>query len=444
VLVTVLGGWLFLPQATFELPAVPDYTRFAAVMIPAMLGVLLFDGRRLFPFTVRWYDLPMIAWCLCPIPSSLTNGLGLYDGVAGAAEQVINFGIPYMLGRTYFSDERGLRELAVGIFLGGLIYCPLILYELRMSPQLHRMLYGAHPDDFHKVWRWGGYRPWVFMSHGIELGLWMAVASMLGIWGWRTGALRKLWGIGTGWLSSGLFAVFLLCKAANGWGVALLGLGSLFMTKWSRAKLFLIVLLLMPPGYVLARTLAGYEAQMLTGFLEEVNPRRADSLRSRIAHEQVLMERAHQRPLLGWGTYGRNRPEGELPEEAMGGAATTDSMWIIIYGQKGVLGLLSYGAVLLMPAALLLGRLPPGRWADPRHAFAAVLAVALIGYAIDGLYTAKPNPVYFIAAGSVAAYAVTLRRSRPAPAPAPLWGAEPAAAEGPAPDRALSNSDRET
>ena len=452
VLITMIGGWLFLPQSSFVIPLVPDYTRFAAVSVPALLGVLLFDARRLAPttdprryglsplawpllsFSIRWFDLPMLAWCLCPIASSLTNGLGLYDGLAGAMEQVLNYGIPYMLGRIYFSDERGLKELAMALFIGGLIYIPFILYELRMSPQLHRYLYGSHPTEFHKAYRWGGYRPWVFMSHGIELGLWMAFASMSGLWMWRTGALRRLWGIGTGWWNAALFVVFVMCKAANGWGIALLGLGSLFMTRWCRVKFFLIILLLMPPVYITARTMVGYKANMLIGFLDQVNPGRADSLRSRIAHEQVLMDRAHQRPVFGWGTYGRNRAQGDLPEAAMGGRSTTDSMWIITYGQKGMFGLISYGAVLLLPPALLLRRLRPEEWARPQHACAAVMAVVLVGYAIDGLYTMKPNPVYIVIAGGVVAYAVALRRRQPAPArqvvgeERPAWAARGAEA----------------
>lgn len=419
VLAVMVGGWLFLPQATFELPRIPDYTRFAAVSVPALLGVMLFDFRRLSSVSLRWFDLPIVIWCLCPLATSVANGLGVYNGIAGIGEQILNYGIPYVLGRVYFCDREGSRDLAMAIFIGGLIYIPFILYELRMSPQLHNILYGYHPDSFQKVWRWGGYRPWVFMSHGIELGLWMAMASIAGVWLWWTGAVRRLWGIGLGWLTPPVFAVFLACKAANGWGVAVLGLSVLFGARWFGTRLLLLGMLLMPPVYVLARAQLGYEANALIATLEQVNPARAKSLLSRVAHEQILMDRAEQRPLFGWGTYGRNRAEGELPEEAMGTRSTTDSMWIIAYGQRGLVGLLSLGAVLLVPPAMLLRRLGAAQWAGPRHAPAAVLAVMLMGFAIDGLYTAKPNPVYIVVAGAVGAYAAFAVNRRPVTQPAP-------------------------
>ena len=52
------------------------------------------------------------------------------------------------MGRAYFGDVKGLRELATVLFIGGLIYIPLYLYEIRLSPQLHNTIYGFHQHDF--------------------------------------------------------------------------------------------------------------------------------------------------------------------------------------------------------------------------------------------------------------------------------------------------------
>ena len=103
--------------------------------------------------------------------------------------QTVTWGIPYFLGRIYFNDLQGLRELSVAIFIGGLIYVPFCLYEIRFSPQLHRLLYGYHQHDFSQTFRFGGYRPMVFMQHGLMVGMWMGMATLAGIWLAWTGAL---------------------------------------------------------------------------------------------------------------------------------------------------------------------------------------------------------------------------------------------------------------
>ena len=63
--------------------------------------------------------------------SAVTNGLGAWDGMSAVLEQFTLFGIPYYIGRVYFNDWEGFRELGVAIFLGGVIYVPLCLFEIR-------------------------------------------------------------------------------------------------------------------------------------------------------------------------------------------------------------------------------------------------------------------------------------------------------------------------
>ena len=42
-----------------------------------------------------------------------------------------------------------------------------MLFEIRMSPQLHRWLYGYYPFGFITQMRYGGFRPSVFMENGL-------------------------------------------------------------------------------------------------------------------------------------------------------------------------------------------------------------------------------------------------------------------------------------
>lgn len=56
------------------------------------------------------------------------------------------------------------------LVIAGLIYTVPMLYEIRMSPQLHTIFYGYFPHSFGQQARGGGFRPVVFMGHGLLVG----------------------------------------------------------------------------------------------------------------------------------------------------------------------------------------------------------------------------------------------------------------------------------
>src|SRR3990172_4704034 len=114
--VTYVGGWLFLPVSGFELQGIPEFDKLFATSLSAFLGTTFFDFQRLMSFRLRWVDLPMVVWCLCPLVTSMTNGLGIYDGMSEVLTQIVGWGLPYLFGRLYFTDLPALRELAIGIF----------------------------------------------------------------------------------------------------------------------------------------------------------------------------------------------------------------------------------------------------------------------------------------------------------------------------------------
>src|SRR5574341_1743461 len=74
VIASILVAFLLLPIAGFKVPGFPAYSKITATCLSAMLGVALFDTRRLLAFRPGWADLPMALWCVCPIFSSLSNG----------------------------------------------------------------------------------------------------------------------------------------------------------------------------------------------------------------------------------------------------------------------------------------------------------------------------------------------------------------------------------
>ena len=134
----LIVAWLFLPVAEYEFKGIPEYNKMTATSLSLFIATLLFEPNRVLAFRPKWIDLPMLVLCLCPMASSLSNGLGLYDGMSESNSQLLRWGLPYLIGRIYFNDYQSMRELAFGVFLGGLAYLPFCRFESRMSPQLHR------------------------------------------------------------------------------------------------------------------------------------------------------------------------------------------------------------------------------------------------------------------------------------------------------------------
>ncbi len=280
VIVSFIVAWLFLPVAEFALPGLPDYTKMSATCYGILLATFIYDVGRFSSFKFSWIDLPMLIWCLCPLASSITNGLGAYDGFSTVLTQTLTWGVPYFLGRIYLNNLSGLRDLAIGIFMGGLVYVPLCLYEIRFSPQLHRILYGfhAHPD-FGQTMRYGGWRPTIFMIHGLPVGLWMMAASLVGIWLWQTGVIKQVWNIPMKWLVAALLFTFILCKSTGAYFLLLLGVGILFFGKQFRTALpvFLLIGVICSYLYINSQT-DTYVSDQIISTLSDVVP--ADRIQS--------------------------------------------------------------------------------------------------------------------------------------------------------------------
>ena len=95
-----------------------------------------------------------------------------------ALEEVFRWGIPYVIGRALLADMRGNYLLCLGIAVGGIVYAPLCWFEVRLSPVLKLMVYGyADRGAMDFGMRWGGYRPIVFLSFGLETAWWMCCAA---------------------------------------------------------------------------------------------------------------------------------------------------------------------------------------------------------------------------------------------------------------------------
>jgi len=422
MLAALLGGTLFVPVlgATDAVPILRTKAMFVAGVVVA--ASLLLDLRRWVRFRPRLLDLPMLVLCAAPYLAASANDLGPYEAWSAVFQASVSFGGPYLLGRLYLGDREGLADLAGALVLAGLVYVPLCLWEIRMSPQLHRLAYGFSPVEmFGQNIRFGGYRPVVFMNHGLMLALFMASATLVAWWLWRTGARRAVAVLGLeipmGLAAATLGLTTVLCKSTGAVGLLLLGVAVLEGTRLLRAPALILLLLAVPPVYCAARV-AGWSGKGLVAATGgtvaatggSMAAERAQSLEYRFRNETLLVEKAMQRPWLGWGRWGRSRIHDATGRDV----SVTDSLWVITLGETGLVGLVALGLALGLPILLLLRAAPARHWGERGVASAAALAaVGLIGMA-DDLLNTMATPAALAIAGALVSLWAASRAARSA------------------------------
>ncbi|HSI34481.1 MAG: O-antigen ligase domain-containing protein [Phycisphaerae bacterium] len=399
-------GWLFLPMLSLPMPFV-KYDKHAATSLGAILGVIMFDPKRLTAFKPGLIDLPMIVWCVVPFSATMSNtgsaGLTPYTGLSAAATEIIKWGVPYYLGRVYYGDPIGLRGLAVWTLIAGVLYIPFCFLEIAISPQLHFMVYGFYQHEFTQVIRMGGYRPMVFLQHGIAVGNMMAGATLVGFWLWWTGSLKTLFNM-PAWVS--VMAVLGTTLAVKSTGALLLtfvGIGALFATKMFKNQLVLIVLCVGPFLYMGARSVGGWDGENLVGVIASAfGEDRSLSLKCRFDNENILLAKAMQKPLFGWGPNGNNLV---LLEDGVTISSIPDGQWVIAIGACGIVGLIALFTALSGPTLAVMRRVKATEWATPLAAGVAAFAVLLPIHAIDMTQNAMANPLFLLGLGGLAGYA---------------------------------------
>jgi O-antigen ligase len=130
----------------------------------------------------------------------------------------------------------------------------------------------------------------------------------------------------------------------------------------------------------------------------EFDKERADSLKTRFTNEDALVNKAFDRPLFGWGGWGRNRVTDRTGKDV----SITDGWWVIVLGDRGLVGLVALGGLLLLPVARFAFSWPADTWHTTPVAPVAACAVTLALWATDSLFNAMVLPLYLVMAGGLA------------------------------------------
>jgi len=266
------------------------------------------------------------------------QGTGFFDVLVNPIMFLLAF-MPFILGRNFFSNLEDTEYMFKVLGVLALIYTLPMLWELRFSPQLHLHTFGYFPGDFIQQVRGDGYRPMVFIGHGLSLSFWFSTCIIAVLTLYRAKVKPFGWT-----LIIYLFVVLLLCKTVS--AVIYVTFAALLMFFLSPKKQLLVSLIAAAfvMVYPFNATSQFVKNQDMIDYVKTYNADRAQSIETRFTNEERLVKRALERPYFGWSSWGRNRVY-----ENGNDITIADGRWIIILGVNGIVGFILFFSLLLYP-----------------------------------------------------------------------------------------------
>lgn len=417
ILWTVLAAQLVLPSGAFmKIEMIPQFDKNTIPALCIFLGCLARGPTRLKIFRGDLIGALVICYLISPFFSSYLNGdpivvgetvlpgVGLYDAGSALGSAFIVL-LPFFVGRQFLRRTQDIKHIFQAIVAAELIYTLPLLFEIRFSPVLQSWVYGIQFDFFQSL-RGGGYRPMVFMGHGLTAAFFMMIAIISGSALWRTNT--SLFGVKSGGIVGYLFIILVLCKSL-GATVYSATLGPLVRFASPRIQMrTAMTLMLVALSYPVLRTLDLFPTKLIGGLAESFSSEREQSLQFRFDNEDLLLAHALERPAFGWGRYGRNH----VYEPTYGkDLAVVDGRWIIALGQFGIFGFIAeFGlyAVSIFRASLAF------RFAASQEDRLYLSALALIVSVcmIDSLPNSSFYPWAWLLCGALVGRAESMVRSK--------------------------------
>lgn len=446
---TILAAYLLLPPlpAAFDFPLLPPFNKHtiplfsiivilalgldkSSVSLPRMIFVpvmILFPGalrsllqgiKSNLELPDTWLGKALVAlFVLGPTGTVLTNGeplifqttvlpgLRVFDIFALVVTQFLILA-GFLLARKYLRTPETQRFLLVALMIGGLLYSLPMLLEVVISPQLNIWIYGYFQAVFEQMIRGGGFRPIVFLNHGIWVAFFIMTSAVaaLALWQGNPVLERRYYPIAIVYL-----VVVLVLSKTLGPLLLLLFLLPIIWFFRQRTQIGVAVFLgILALSYPLMKTVDLVPEQTLLEQATRIDPQRAASLQFRFENEDALLTRANIKPVFGWGSWGRNQLHDPFSGEI---TSVSDGRWVIVLGVFGWIGFFAEFGLLLYPLFLV--------WKESRllsddeiSPYLGPLALLLGVNIVDLLPNATLTPLTWLIAGALLGYGEALRRSR--------------------------------
>lgn len=420
---SLLGGYLLLPMvARFDPPLIPLLDKVTIPTLTAFVVSAKMYGRGVIALPKSWLArLLLLLFVVSPIGTALTNtepmlfargglpGLTIKDAISAMFIQAFTI-MPFILAGNMLATERAQREMLTALMVAGLAYSIPMLIEIRLSPQINVWVYGFFQHGFDQMMRYGGYRPIVFLEHGLWVAFFalmaLSAAVALARLAPQQEKMRRIW------VAVYLGVLLVLCKSASPLIYACLLL-PLLMYASSRTQIRVAaVLALIVVTYPLLRSLELVPLEGILSLARSIDLERAASLQFRLDNEQMLLVHASDKPLFGWGSWGRNF----VHDFATGDRITTvDGRWIIVIGIFGYVGYLAEFGLLALPVLAVLRQGARLGWKSVSP-YAGPISLMFAANLVDLLPNATLIPFTWLIAGSLLGYAVSLK-AQTVPAP---------------------------
>jgi hypothetical protein len=348
-LLVIIGGFMFLPVSTVvDLPFLPSLGKGSIPVISALIGCWFIAKRRIHFFQgLGNYRYLILLFFAVPFFTAALNtqssfvggrvlpGLSFYDGFSSSLNQFFVI-IPFLIGRQLFKTYNDQLLMFKFLVLAGLYYSALMLLEVRLSPQLHNWIYGYFPHSFAQTVRFGGFRPVVFMGHGLLVAFFAMVTFVSALTLWQS--KEKFSRFPPLAVSVYLLVVLLLCKSLAALVYAVTAALAIKVTKVKSQYRIAVTFVMLAMFYPAMSIMDIFPHQTVLNVASSISESRAGSLEFRFDNEEILVEHGRDRFFFGWGGWGRNRVYNE---ETGKDETVTDGKWIITFGTFGILGFIA-------------------------------------------------------------------------------------------------------
>jgi hypothetical protein len=404
---SLLAGYLLLPSATsYDAHLLPSLDRSTIPAISAFVLCWTKGTQLKAPKASALIYLLALSFIISPIFTSLNNSYELHiadksipgfypvDALKLALSNAITL-TPFFIGRRFLSSDRGRALLLKSLAIAGVCYSVPMLFEVRLSPQLHTWVYGFFPHSFALTARDGGFRPVVFLSNGLEVALFASIAVIAAAIAAR--ARWQLLRLPAGAVATYLAVVLLLCKTLGAILYSAIAVPLVFFTTPKTWVTVSCAILLVICAYPMLRTHDLIPVEHIATAANSVSADRSGSFQFRVDNEKILLAKANQKPFFGWGTWSRYRV---FDQETGKDVSITDGEWIIRFGGFGWLGYLSLFG--LLATAVMQARTAVSGPVTPPKIVLGGLSLILAVNVIDMLPNANLRPYTFLVAGAVA------------------------------------------
>ncbi|HEY1125742.1 MAG TPA: O-antigen ligase family protein [Sphingobium sp.] len=420
IVTSLVGAYLLLPfSLSYDFPGVPLLDKSSIPNIVTFLLALVLGRSGEF----RWIrsvpvNLLLLAYVISPFATGFANtdavqigsvflpGLTLYNSVSTAAGRAIEL-MPFILGAGLVSRPQGHRDILLVFVLAALAYTPPIFLEVLKGPFIQARLYGIDPGDFFQQQiRGDSFRAMVLMGHGLAVSAFVGLAVLAAVGLWRS--RLRVFGMPSLLCGLYLFGVLVLNKSA-GSVIFVVAIAPLLALLSGRRFLTLALAIgLVVVTYPLLRASGVIPIEYVTSTASSFSKERAESFNTRVRNEEILLKRANQRPLFGWGGWNRNRVFVVTAWGSTTDITVTDGTWIIMIGTGGWVGYIAAFGLLCYPFWHVFRR----RKMDVSPATVALVAMLMFNV-LDLIPNSSLRPITWLIAGALAGFTPPRPQRRP-------------------------------